>query len=224
MNSNGYLSVVATTIIPVLLLASIFAVLPVMLRAENAMHDLTIKVVDQSSYKRLISGATVVLTTPSGVTETAITTDAGEATFTGLPTGIYTIEVSANSRFGTVTTKQEVELTETTTVIIQVPLYDVVLKLVSPRGTPLVAADIKIGNFEANADSTGSVIISQIPAGSYPLTITWLGADVSPAMPLNVVLSSAALTQTYTVTASKIATVTVQVLGAQNQGLSGATV
>ncbi|MGC9086578.1 MAG: hypothetical protein ACP5IT_10335, partial [Thermoproteota archaeon] len=68
-------------------------------------------------------------------------------------------------------------------------------------------------------DATGAVAISQIPAGSYPVSITWLGTDVSPTAPLSVALS-----QAYLVTASKIATVTVQVLGAQNQGLAGATV
>ncbi|NHV06971.1 MAG: carboxypeptidase regulatory-like domain-containing protein, partial [Thaumarchaeota archaeon] len=183
------------------------------------VYDLGIKVADQSPAARPLSGATVKLTAPYG-TETATTTETGETTFTLLPAGTYVVEVSAPSKFGTVTAKQEVKLADTTTVLVPVPLYDITLKVVSPRGTPLVAADVKVGGISVGTtDATGSIAISQIPAGSYPVSITWLGTDVSPTAPLSVALS-----QAYLVTASKIATVTVQVLGAQNQGLSGATV
>jgi hypothetical protein len=193
---------------------------PAQTRPFNAhVYDLGIKVADQSPAARPLSGATVKLTAPYG-TETATTTETGETTFTLLPAGTYVVEVSAPSKFGTVTAKQEVKLADTTTVLVPVPLYDITLKVVSPRGTPLVAANVKVGGISVGTtDATGSIAISQIPAGSYPVSITWLGTDVSPTAPLSVALS-----QAYLVTASKIATVTVQVLGAQNQGLSGATV
>ncbi|MGC9014512.1 MAG: SpaA isopeptide-forming pilin-related protein, partial [Thermoproteota archaeon] len=193
---------------------------PAQTRPFNAhVYDLGIKVADQSPAARPLSGVTVKLTAPYG-TETATTTETGETTFALLPAGTYVVEVSAPSKFGAVTAKQEVKLADTTTVLVPVPLYDITLKVVSPRGTPLVAADVKVGGVSVGTtDATGAVAISQIPAGSYPVSITWLGTDVSPTAPLSVALS-----QAYLVTASKIATVTVQVLGAQNQGLAGATV
>jgi hypothetical protein len=180
------------------------------------VYDLQVKVTDQAG--RPLSGASVTLS-GSAFLESNVTGTTGATTFALEPSGTYTVTVNYNSKFGPVSSSQVVSLDTTKSVSLGLPLYDVVLKLVSPRGAPLVAADVKIGSFEGTTDSNGVLVIPYtMPAGSYPLTVTWLGADVSPA-PLNVVGS-----QTYTVTAKNIATVTVQVLGAQNQGLSGATV
>ncbi|MGC9086967.1 MAG: carboxypeptidase regulatory-like domain-containing protein, partial [Thermoproteota archaeon] len=184
------------------------------------VFDLEVKVTDQSG--RPLKGATVTLyriDLEKFTKETSTTRETGTVTFALEPSGTYNVTVNYNSKFGPVSTSQVISLDTTKSVSLGLPLYDVVLKLVSPRGAPLVAADVKIGGFEGTTDSNGVLVIPYtMPAGSYPLTVTWLGADVSPA-PLNVVGS-----QTYTLTAKNIATVTVQVLGAQNQGLSGATV
>jgi hypothetical protein len=68
-------------------------------------------------------------------------------------------------------------------------------------------------------DAAGNVLAASIPSGSYTVTSAWYGQDISPTVPLTVTLS-----RTYLLTASKIALVQIQVVGAQNQGLPQAAV
>ncbi|MGB9760748.1 MAG: hypothetical protein ACPLW7_06855, partial [Minisyncoccia bacterium] len=185
-------------------------------------YSLMLKVIDQSPATRPLESAEISLTAPFATYSGKTSSDGTWALDKPLPLGSYNVTVSYSTKFGVVSTRTKVSIGEpgTASATIQLPIYDIVVKVVSPRGTPLVHAGVKVGGVSVGTtDATGAVAISQIPAGSYPVSITWLGTDVSPTAPLSVALS-----QAYLVTASKIATVTVQVLGAQNQGLAGATV
>ncbi|MBO3762868.1 MAG: carboxypeptidase regulatory-like domain-containing protein, partial [Candidatus Brockarchaeota archaeon] len=183
------------------------------------VFDLSVKVTDTSG--KALSGATVEIPV---LNENKTSNETGVISFELEPAGTYNVNVKYASHFGPVSASQLVSLDTTKTVEVTLPLYYVAVKLVSPRGAPLTTAVITIqngyGSFSGTPDQSGTLVIPYaMPAGTYSVKASWFGADVSPTTPLNIVGS-----QTYTLVAGNIATVTVQVLGAQNQGLPGATV
>jgi hypothetical protein len=104
--------------------------------------------------------------------------------------------------------------------VIPISIYDATLMLVTPTGKPIVGASVKLGTKALGlTGAAGDVLAPLVPAGSFPVNATWYGRDISPTA--NLAIKG---TRTYLVTASKVYTLQVRVVGAQEQGLTGAHV
>ena len=204
---------------------------PSQVRTFNTkVYDLRIKVVDQSPAARSIGSAPLTVTAGDlHPTQTkSFTTDAstGELTLTLVPAGKYVIVAKSpvalyGKAASSITATVEVEVTDAPCfALVQLPIFDAVVKMVTPSGRPITGADITVGGVVLGVtDDEGSVTAASIPAGSYTVTATWFGLDISPTTPLTVTASA-----TYTETVSKTARVQIQVVGAIDQGLAGAHV
>jgi len=190
---------------------------------------LYVRVMDQSPYSRRIPGAVVVLTRtdvyPSQLIATGTTDSNGEVAFTSVPAGSYSIVATAPSYivfYGKpareITTTSSITVPGTTQhVDLLLPLYDVVIRLVTPRGVPIENAGVVVGGVALIAtDAQGNTVVQQMSPGDYAVSAEWFGLDVTPTSPLSVTGSG-----TFTMTASKIARVQIQIVGALNQGLGG---
>ncbi|MEM3647510.1 MAG: carboxypeptidase-like regulatory domain-containing protein, partial [Thermofilum sp.] len=129
----------------------------------------------------------------------------------------YAIHAEWTSRYGTKavidTSVKELESE------LKLPVYDVIVKLLTPRGAPLVGVPVKVAGVDVGAtDATGGVTVTQIPSGTYPVASSWL--DTALNLPSLVVTTKATLTLTPT----NVHKLTVRVIGAQGQALEGATV
>jgi len=104
--------------------------------------------------------------------------------------------------------------------VVVMPVYDVTLRIVTKKGTPLVGVDVKVEGepVGATAGLTGEVLVTQIPAGTYSVSARWLDTDLTLPS-LKVTASGIA-----TLTPTNTYTLTVRVLGAQGQAIEGATV
>jgi hypothetical protein len=150
----------------------------------------------------------------------ALSVETNTATLSKVPmkTGTsYMIEAEWTSRYGTkATAKASVTQTETT---ISLPIYDVTLRLLTPRGAPLVGVPVKVAGVDVGATSaTGEVVVPQIPPATYTVTASWL--DTALSLPSLTVSAPGAVT----LTPSNVHALTVRVIGAQGQSLEGATV
>jgi len=200
---------------------------------SNAQHkifptriwNLKITIVDQSAAARPIAGASVTIPGLGTVT----TASDGSVPFNLAPSGTYSLSAKWMSKFNTeevTIVKSTIPLQTTMDQIIPATVYDAELQLVSPSGKPISGAMMSLANVSLGmTGADGKVVASQVPgkyteAGTtaYPVTAMWLGVDVSPG-PVVVTAS-----RTYILTASNIATLTVQVVGAQGQGLNAAQV
>ncbi|MEM3649043.1 MAG: hypothetical protein QW506_07780 [Thermoproteota archaeon] len=129
----------------------------------------------------------------------------------------YSVQVEWTSKYGTKATGTA-SITETETSI-SLPIYDVTLRLLTPRGAPLVGVPVKVAGVDVGAtDATGSVLVPQIPPGSYSVAASWLETALS--LPSLVVSAPGPVTLTPT----NLHVLTVRVIGAQGQALEGATV
>jgi len=213
---------------------------PCQVRTFNTkVYDLKLIVVDQSPSARRIKQAPMRITATdphpdwviSGTTamdDPSPDEDTGEYTLTLAPAGKYTITASyPGTLFGklgtTIVATVEARVIDApVTVLVPLPIFDATVKLVTPSGRPIVGALVKVAGFPTEGittDAEGNVLLTQIPAGSFPVTATWFGQPINPTLPLVVTIS-----RTYLLTASNIAVVQVQVVGAQSQGLPGAHV
>jgi hypothetical protein len=103
--------------------------------------------------------------------------------------------------------------------VVTLPVFDVTLRLVTPRGSSLVGVGVKVAGEDVGATSaTGEVLVSQIPSGTYAVSAEWLGTALN--VPSLVVTTNGAVT----LTPSNVHRLTVVVRGAQGQALEGATV
>ncbi|MEM3660086.1 MAG: hypothetical protein QXU11_06705 [Thermoproteota archaeon] len=133
--------------------------------------------------------------------------------------GSYRVEASWASKYGT-----EAKVTESVTPtpggsIITMPVYDVTLRLVTPRGAALVGVPVKIATEPLGSTSaSGEVLVSQIPSGTYSVDAEWLGTKLT--LPSLTVTTTGAVT----LTPSNVHLLTARVTGAQGQALEGATV
>ncbi|HYA21588.1 MAG TPA: carboxypeptidase-like regulatory domain-containing protein, partial [Thermoproteota archaeon] len=188
----------------------------------------TLKVVDQSPSARSIASAPVTITMPDAhpawvMSETA--TSAGEVTLNLVPAGRYeVVATSPNALYGKPASQIAASLEARVidgpaTVLVPLPIFDATVTLVTPSGKPIVGANVAVGGNSQTTDATGDAVFTSIPSGSYTVTASWFGLNINPTAPLTVTLS-----RTYLLTASNIALVSVQVVGAQSQGLSGANV
>ena len=150
----------------------------------------------------------------------ALSVETNTATLSKVPmkTGTsYIIEAEWTSRYGTkATARASVTQTETT---ISLPIYDVTLRLLTPRGAPLVGVPVKVAGVDVGATSaTGEVMVPQIPPATYSVAASWL--DTALSLPSLVVSAPGSVTLTPT----NVHRLTVRVIGAQGQALEGATV
>ncbi|MBO3798544.1 MAG: carboxypeptidase regulatory-like domain-containing protein, partial [Candidatus Brockarchaeota archaeon] len=129
----------------------------------------------------------------------------------------YKIDVEWTSKYGTKATgTASVTAAETS---ISLPIYDVTLRLLTPRGAPLVGVPVKVAGVDVGATSaTGEVMVPQIPPGTYSVAASWLETALS--LPSLVVSAPGPVTLTPT----NLHVLTVRVIGAQGQALEGATV
>jgi len=129
----------------------------------------------------------------------------------------YSIHAEWTSRYGTkaVVDSSVKDLYS----VVTMPVFDVTLRLVTPRGAPLVGVGVKVGGADVGATSaTGEVMVTQIPSGTYNIAAKWLDTDLT--VPSLVVTTNGAVT----LTPSNVHLLTVVVRGAQGQALEGATV
>jgi len=195
---------------------------------NTKVYDLKLKVVDQSPSARLAPDGTALQIKGYGWTMTKQTT-AGEADLLLLPAGGYNVvaTVAAASYPDThlygktsVTGSGVASVIDgPATVLVPLPIFDATVTLVTPSGKPIVGAAVTVGGNSQTTDAAGDAVFTSIPSGSYTVTASWFGLNINPTAPLTVTLS-----RTYLLTASNIALVSVQVVGAQSQGLSGANV
>ncbi|MEM3028907.1 MAG: carboxypeptidase-like regulatory domain-containing protein [Thermoproteota archaeon] len=129
----------------------------------------------------------------------------------------YTIHAEWASRYGT---KAVVDSSvKDMFSVVTMPVYDVTLRLVTPRGSSLVGVGVKVAGVDVGATSaTGEVLVTQIPSGTYAVSAKWLDTDLN--VPSLVVTTNGAVT----LTPSNVHRLTVVVRGAQGQALEGATV
>jgi len=196
---------------------------------NTKVYDLKLKVLDQSPSARAIVSAPVTITMPDASPAWVMhqtTTAAGEVTLNLVPAGKYqVVATSPVALFGKPASQiaASVEgrvIDAPATIIVPLPIFDATVTLVTPSGKPIVGATLTVGGVALGmTDAAGNVLAASIPSGSYTVTSSWFGQDISPTVPLTVTLS-----RTYLLTASKIALVQIQVVGAQNQGLPQAAV
>jgi hypothetical protein len=181
-------------------------------------YDLSVKLTDQVG--RPIFGATVSV---EGVGTQTSSSD-GSVSFVGVPAGTYTMTAMWQGRFNPVpviVASSSIALDKTMDTKVPATIYDAELQLVSPSGKPLAnvevaLAGVSLGITGADGKVTATQVASWYMPGvqPYPVTATWMGVDVSPD-PVTITAS-----QMYTLTAKNIATLTVQVVGAQGQALN----
>ncbi|MEM2929978.1 MAG: carboxypeptidase-like regulatory domain-containing protein [Thermoproteota archaeon] len=129
----------------------------------------------------------------------------------------YSVQVEWTSKYGTKATGTA-SITETETSI-SLPIYDITLRLLTPRGAPLVGVPVKVAGVDVGATSaTGEVMVPQIPPGTYSVAASWL--DTALNLPSLVVSAPGVMTLNPT----NLHVLTVRVIGAQGQALEGATV
>jgi len=199
---------------------------------SNAQHkiyavriwNLKLTIVDQSAAARPIAGAMVTVS-GLGTVETA---SDGSVPFALAPAGTYSMTATWKSQYNpedVTIAKSTIPLQATTDQIIPATVYDAELQLVSPSGKPISGAEMSLAGVALGmTGADGKVVAPQVPSkhtetdAAYPVTAMWLGIDVSPG-PVTITSS-----RTYILTATNVATLTVQAVGAQGQGLSAAQV
>jgi hypothetical protein len=185
---------------------------------DSKVWDIRVLVRDQTSAAGPVSDAEVVIKPygkpPFGIPATGLsakTGSTGEVSWALVPAGTYDVEVTTSSRYGTTAkdTARVVVEGGPADVPISASVYDAFIRLVTPTGRPIVGADVSLAGVSlGRTGATGEVVAPLIPAGSYAVSAKWYGQDVSPAETLAV-----KGTRTYLVTASKIYTLQVRVVG-----------
>ncbi|MEM3553835.1 MAG: carboxypeptidase-like regulatory domain-containing protein, partial [Candidatus Bathyarchaeia archaeon] len=189
---------------------------------KASVRDLRISFADASG--RPLTGVSVKAKHPVYGWESelakAISVETNTATLEKVPMKegtSYKIDVEWTSKYGTKATgTASVTAAETS---ISLPIYDVTLRLLTPRGAPLVGVPVKVAGVDVGATSaTGEVMVPQIPPGTYSVAASWLETALS--LPSLVVSAPGPVTLTPT----NLHVLTVRVIGAQGQALEGATV
>jgi hypothetical protein len=142
------------------------------------------------------------------------TDESGGLLLEKMPRISYKLTAEWVSRYGS---KAVVKTTITEDTIITMPVYDVVLRLLSPRGRPLANADVSLeGVYLGKADADGEVLATQVPSGNYRVSAKWLESSLM-FQKIEVTAGGE-----ITVTPSNMHSLTVMVRGAQGQALEGA--
>jgi len=192
---------------------------------STKVYDLKIKVVDQTLEARPVDASLKVTLDKAPWLPFTKLTESGEYTIAFAPDGKYGIEATARAgAYGKPAPKATVSATVVdapSTILVQMPIYDATIQLVTPSGAPIPGATVTVGNttLQGITDPEGKIVAPSIPGGSYNVGATLYGQSINPTLPLNV-----GLTRTYVIPAGNMALVTVKVTGAQNQGLSKAAI
>ncbi|MGQ9514771.1 MAG: MSCRAMM family protein [Thermoproteota archaeon] len=186
--------------------------------------DLKLTLVDQALTPRPIAGATLAI---SGLGELTTGPD-GSAKVNLVPAGKFDMVATWRSAFNpepVTISRTSITLDRTIDETVPATVYDAELQLITPTGKPISGADVSLADVPLGlTGADGKVLATQVPSryteetAAYPVTAIWYGVDISPG---SVVITS---TKTYILTASSVATLTVQVVGAQGQGLNAAQV
>jgi len=187
-------------------------------------YELTIKIVDQSSFNRPIAKANVSL-----INRGFFETNQDGYIRTNLPAGIYDIIVRWKSIYNqkpVIIAVSSVILDKSINVTIPASVYDVKLQLITPLGErPIANAIVNLSSVPLNiTNAEGQVYAEQVPNiyaetnPSYPVTAILFGVDISPDP---VIITSS---KTYVLRAKKITNLTVQVVGTQGQGINAVRV
>lgn len=169
-----------------------------------------------------LSGAMVRLT-GNGEDRTATTDDSGEATFTNVPAGSYTVQASLDG-YNTNTTNVTVvsEQTAVATVTLGRQKSHVTIT-VSDGANPLSGATVRLtGNGESRTAYTnayGDVVFSDLPTGTYTVEAS---KDSYETVSQEVTVVSDQ-TDTVTIALTKLATINIRVTDGTNT-LSGVTI
>jgi len=186
---------------------------------NSKVWDIRVVVKDQTLAEAPVSGAKVTLK-PYDISATTAST--GEVSWALVPAGTYEVQVETSSAYGTAAkdTARIVLSDGPADIVVPASIYDATIRIVTSSGRPIVGAEVSVAGVSlGKTGATGEVVAPLIPAGSYAVSAKWYGQDVSPAETLAV-----KGTRTYLVTASKIYTLQVRAVGAQEQGLAGAHV
>jgi hypothetical protein len=144
------------------------------------------------------------------------TDESGTLLFQKMPRISYRLTAEWVSRYGS---KAVVKTTVTEDTVIVMPVYDIVLRLLSPSGRPLANAEVYLeGVCLGKADGDGEALATQVPSGNYTVSAKWLGSDL---VFQKIGVSTGG---EITVTPSNMHSLTVMVRGAQGQALEGAGV
>ncbi len=144
------------------------------------------------------------------------TDESGTLLFERMPRRSYRLTAEWVSKYGS---KAVVKTTVTEDTLIVMPVYDIVLRLLSPRGRPLTAADVYLEEvYLGKADANGEVSATQVPSGNYTVSAKWLDSD------LVFQKIGVATDGEITLTPSNVHSLTIMVRGAQGQALKGAGV
>ncbi len=147
---------------------------------------------------------------------TGFTDESGSLLIEKVPKISYTLTAEWVSRYGS---KAVARTTIKEDTVIKMPVYDVVLRLLSPRGRPVVNADVSLeGVYLGKTGANGEILATQVPTGSYAVSAKWLNS--------NLLLQKMDVTTNgeITITPSNVHSLTVIVRGAQGQALEGAGV
>ena len=184
---------------------------------SSKVWDIRVVVKDQTLAEAPVSGAKVTLK-PYDISATTAST--GEVSWALVPAGTYEVQVETSSAYGTAAkdTARIVLSDGPADVVVPASIYDATIRIVTSSGRPIVGAEVSVAGVSlGKTGATGEVVAPLIPAGSYAISAKWYGQDVSPAESLAV-----KGTRTYLVTASKVYTLQIRAVGAQEQGLAGA--
>ncbi|MEM2930072.1 MAG: carboxypeptidase-like regulatory domain-containing protein [Thermoproteota archaeon] len=144
------------------------------------------------------------------------TDESGTLLFERMPRISYRLTAEWVSRYGS---KAVVKTTVTEDTVIVMPIHDVVLRLLSPRGRPLTNTDVYLEEvYLGKSDANGEVLATQVPSGNYTVSAKWLDS--------NLMFQKIWVTTSgeKTVTPSNVHSLTIMVRGAQGQALEGAGV
>ncbi len=144
------------------------------------------------------------------------TDESGTLLFERMPRISYRLTAEWVSRYGS---KAVVKTTVTEDTLIVMPIYDIVLRLLSPRGRPLTTADVYLEEvYLGKADANGEVLATQVPSGNYTVSAKWFNSSLVFRK------IGVATGGEITLTPSNVHSLTVMVRGAQGQALEGAGV
>ncbi len=191
-------------------------------------YSVTIRVLDQSPEARPISNASVTIAKVGATQSTIIQRTAasnGEVVEL-LEEGTYNISAASPvALYGRAaqsimnSTVVQVPLSPAS-VELRLPICDARIEVLSPTGAPLPEVDLTIGGvYIGTTGSDGSATALSIPKGSFNVTASLYGEDISPTAVLVVTRSA-----TFTVTASNTAQLQIRAVGALGQGLPRANV
>jgi hypothetical protein len=225
----GWVILLKPNALPKLMLIFIGVVLlmanwPIMAAISTSQAQ-ALAIKDRSSSKRPIAGAILTI---SGIPETFVTGADGSIELLLVPAGSMDIVARWKSAYNpepvTIATSSII-LDRTLDMTIVATVYDAELQLVSPSGKPIVNAEVWLAGVSLGmTGADGKVLAMQVPSWyssthrPYPVTATWLDEDVGPG---EVDITA---TRTYVLMAKNIASLTVQVVDAQGQGLNAAQV